>query len=56
MAKSLNLGVIAEGVETEIQHKLLLEIGCTHFQGYFFAKPVPAQELEGFIGTGQFTA
>jgi diguanylate cyclase (GGDEF)-like protein/PAS domain S-box-containing protein len=45
MAKSLNLGVIAEGVETATQHHLLLEIGCLHFQGYFFAKPVPAHEL-----------
>ena len=45
MAKSLNLSVIAEGVETEAQKNLLLEIGCNHFQGYFFAKPVPASEL-----------
>jgi diguanylate cyclase (GGDEF)-like protein/PAS domain S-box-containing protein len=45
MAESLNLGVIAEGVETETQRNLLLAIGCTHFQGYLFAKPVPANEL-----------
>jgi EAL domain-containing protein (putative c-di-GMP-specific phosphodiesterase class I) len=50
MARSLNLGVIAEGVETETQRDLLLEIGCTHFQGYLFAKPIPANELEALFG------
>lgn len=50
MAKSLDLSVIAEGVETEIQRSLLLESGCTHFQGYLFAKPVPANELEAVLG------
>ena len=52
MAKSLNLDVIAEGVETETQRDLLLEIGCTHFQGYFFAKPAPAGALEALFKTG----
>ena len=50
MAKSLNLGVIAEGVETETQRNLLREIGCTHFQGYFFARPTPANELGAVLG------
>ncbi len=49
MAKSLNLSVIAEGVETEIQRNLLLESGCTHFQGYFFAKPTTANDLESLL-------
>jgi diguanylate cyclase (GGDEF)-like protein/PAS domain S-box-containing protein len=49
MAQSLNLGVIAEGVETQAQWNLLQEIGCTHFQGYLFAKPVPAHELEAMF-------
>ena len=50
MAKSMNLDVIAEGVETEAQRNLLLEIGCTHFQGYLFAKPVPADEMGILFG------
>jgi diguanylate cyclase (GGDEF)-like protein/PAS domain S-box-containing protein len=54
MARSLNLGVIAEGVETEAQRDLLLEIGCTHFQGYLFAKPVPASELQILFEEGCF--
>ncbi|MGC2167020.1 MAG: EAL domain-containing protein [Gallionella sp.] len=46
MAHSLNLDVIAEGVETEQQRQLLLDMGCTHFQGYLFGKPVPLQQFE----------
>ncbi len=46
MAQSLNLKVIAEGVETEEQQALLLDIGCTHYQGYLFSKPVPIAEFE----------
>ena len=47
MARSLYLDVIAEGVETEEQRQLLLELGCTHYQGYLFGKPVPIDQLEG---------
>jgi diguanylate cyclase (GGDEF)-like protein/PAS domain S-box-containing protein len=50
MAKSLDVGVIAEGVETETQRNLLRESGCTQFQGYFFARPVPANELGAVLG------
>jgi EAL domain-containing protein (putative c-di-GMP-specific phosphodiesterase class I) len=46
MAQSLNLDVIAEGVETEEQRQLLFNKGCAHFQGYLFAKPVPLEEFE----------
>lgn len=46
MAHSLNLDVIAEGVETEQQRQLLLDIGCTHFQGYLFCKPQPVEHFE----------
>jgi diguanylate cyclase (GGDEF)-like protein len=46
MAQTLNLNVIAEGVETKAQQALLLESGCTHFQGYLFGKPVPIDEFE----------
>jgi diguanylate cyclase (GGDEF)-like protein/PAS domain S-box-containing protein len=46
VARSLNLDVIAEGVETEEQRRLLVDCGCTHFQGYLFGKPSPAANLE----------
>jgi diguanylate cyclase (GGDEF)-like protein/PAS domain S-box-containing protein len=46
MAKSLNLDVIAEGVETEEQRRMLLNKGCSHYQGYLFSKPVPIEQFE----------
>ncbi len=46
MAQSLNLEVIAEGVETEEQRQLLLNSGCTHYQGFLFGKPVPIEQFE----------
>jgi diguanylate cyclase (GGDEF)-like protein len=50
MAKSLNLDVIAEGVETEEQFQLLLNKGCVHFQGYLFGKPMPIEQFEAILG------
>jgi diguanylate cyclase (GGDEF)-like protein len=45
MARSLGLGVIAEGVETEEQLALLAEEGCTMYQGFLCAPPVATDEL-----------
>jgi diguanylate cyclase (GGDEF)-like protein/PAS domain S-box-containing protein len=42
MAHSLNLGVVAEGVETREQFHALYEMGCDQFQGFFFSKPLSA--------------
>jgi EAL domain-containing protein (putative c-di-GMP-specific phosphodiesterase class I) len=39
------LRVIAEGVENEAQAKRLLELGCDEAQGYFYGRPMPAEEL-----------
>ncbi|MCP4493038.1 MAG: EAL domain-containing protein [Gammaproteobacteria bacterium] len=46
LAHSLNLKVIAEGVEDERQAQVLKEQGCHEFQGFLFSQPVPADELE----------
>jgi diguanylate cyclase (GGDEF)-like protein/PAS domain S-box-containing protein len=45
MARSLNLDVIAEGVETEEQRQRLFDKGCSHYQGYLFSKPLPIQDF-----------
>ena len=49
IADYLNVPVIAEGVETEEQLIALREMGCDMVQGYYFSKPVPAEEFEQFI-------
>ena len=49
MAQSLNLELIAEGVETQAQLHLLLGEGCCNFQGYLFGKPVPIDQLEAIL-------
>ena len=46
MAHSLNLEVIAEGVETLAQRDALSDSGCKHFQGYLFGKPVAVADFE----------
>jgi diguanylate cyclase (GGDEF)-like protein/PAS domain S-box-containing protein len=52
MAQSLNLHVIAEGVETKEQRQLLLNDGCTRYQGYLFGKPIPIEEFEKLLRLG----
>ena len=49
IADYLGVPVIAEGVETEEQYLALKKLGCTIIQGYYFSKPVPAEEFEKFL-------
>jgi EAL domain-containing protein (putative c-di-GMP-specific phosphodiesterase class I) len=49
LAESLRFRTIAEGVETEPQLSFLRTIGCHEVQGYLFAKPMPAADLQGWI-------
>lgn len=50
LAKSLNLKVIAEGVETKLQLDFLGRKMCDEVQGYYYYKPMPAEELEMILG------
>lgn len=44
LAQSLGMATTAEGVETEHEHRLIAELGCTKVQGYYFGRPLPADE------------
>jgi diguanylate cyclase (GGDEF)-like protein len=52
LAKSLKLRLIAEGVETKEQKEFLVENGCEHIQGYYYSKPLSAQEMEQVLKKG----
>jgi len=45
LGQSLNLKLIAEGVETQEQKDFLLENGCNNIQGYFYSKPMPREDM-----------
>jgi EAL domain-containing protein (putative c-di-GMP-specific phosphodiesterase class I) len=51
LAQSLSLDVVAEGVETELQHRVLLEKGCSHGQGFLFGPPA-GSEIVARTGRG----
>ncbi|AHJ13320.1 putative bifunctional diguanylate cyclase/phosphodiesterase [Sulfurospirillum multivorans] len=49
LGKTLELEVLAEGVETEEQKAFLIDNGCDSMQGFLFAKPMSAEALESFL-------
>ena len=49
MARKLGITSLTEGVETKQQFDSLMEMGCQLYQGYYFAKPMPAEDFEQFI-------
>ena len=53
IAGFLNVPVVAEGVEAEEQYRLLKEMGCGLIQGFYFSRPLPADEFEKLIAGGE---
>ena len=49
LGHGLHLDVIAEGVETEAHRAFLAGIGCSHYQGYFFARPLASPDFDAFV-------
>jgi diguanylate cyclase (GGDEF)-like protein/PAS domain S-box-containing protein len=49
LAESLNLAVIAEGVEVQAQRDFLADLGCHAYQGYLFSRPLPLAAFEEFV-------
>jgi len=49
MSRSLGLKVVAEGVETLDQMRFLERRGCDEMQGYYFSKPLPAEQLTVYL-------
>ena len=52
MAGRLGITSLTEGVETKEQFATLKEMGCRLFQGYYFARPMPAEEFERYLADG----
>ena len=50
IAQTLGVPVIAEGVETEDEYKLLKAAGCDIIQGYYFSKPLPPEDFSKYAG------
>ena len=53
MARSLGLRTLGEGVETQVNRRALQVLGCDFAQGYFFGRPVPAEEFEALVQRGE---
>ncbi len=49
MSKNLGLTSVGEGVETKYQEQLLIEVGVTEGQGYYYSKPLSAEDIEGVL-------
>jgi len=48
IGKNYRMNVLAEGVETESQKQILSQLGCDHFQGYLYSKPITSAELSAY--------
>jgi EAL domain-containing protein (putative c-di-GMP-specific phosphodiesterase class I) len=51
LGRALGMDIVAEGIETEFEARMMTEFGCTELQGYYFSKPIPADEFVELLKT-----
>ena len=56
MARALGLAVVAEGVETDGQRRLLEDLGCESSQGYLFGRPCRTEDFTALVGVREAAA
>ncbi|HEJ5398170.1 TPA: EAL domain-containing protein, partial [Pseudomonas aeruginosa] len=49
LGRTLNLKIVAEGVETEAQQEFLTRLGCNSLQGFLLGRPMPAEQLPASV-------
>ncbi len=54
LGKSLDLSLIAEGVETAVQKEFLLANGCKNIQGYYYSRPINSEEIHTLLSEKRF--
>jgi cyclic di-GMP phosphodiesterase Gmr len=51
LGHAMDLEVVAEGIASEEEEQIALEAGCDGVQGYFYAHPMPLEQLDAFLAT-----
>lgn len=55
LGQSMNIRLVAEGIETEAHRDRLLQLGCECGQGYYFSKPLPTEDFMRYLGKSDIT-
>jgi len=49
LSRGLGIEVVAEGIETENEAAIMTHFGCTELQGYYFSRPINADQMTDFL-------
>jgi EAL domain-containing protein (putative c-di-GMP-specific phosphodiesterase class I) len=49
VARTMDMVVVAEGIETQQQQQMLVNLGCDYLQGYYFSRPLPAEQVPWLV-------
>ena len=53
IGRGLGMGIVAEGVETEFEARMMTKLGCTELQGYYYSKPLDTDQMSELLGSFQ---